>query len=230
MEKIENQRPFNIPIEKGIKGETKQLYKFVDNDNYVVRFAPLRSSSRDISTSELSPEEAADMGIKLFRELRDGYNLIVPAQFVRGKWKQYTEGTYTIVNRIEGKSLEDMYFDSRSDCLVSKLDDLFESLLMYVNDKFHSEDYFLWDIFRKEQYVWGKKIEDNRDQGEQNKDEEDIYLTDVDIFAFRKSKHMLYAGFQNLLNNINTMEQRLDTKFEKTRKKLSEISSLFPRI
>ena len=120
-----------------------------------------------------------------FEELRDIYRIPLDARCIVGKDETGEPGLWMVSRNVGGEELELREFkEPERNRARSILDDLLVSLIRYARDKWAKGELLLWDIFRIEQYRWGR-ISKN--------EEERAYLVDVDP----------YFGHEHSLSNPN---------------------------
>ena len=156
------------------------------------------------------PELVQEAG-RLYRELEEKYGINVPINTYKiEKDKSGHDIVYCIVDRIEGKHLEEVDLSNEFN---EQVETLYTSVARYFVDKQKEGGLYLWDINGQSQYIYGKK------SGEQN---DKIYLIDTDIWMSR-SRTGMYLVLEWLTRHMSGMEARINKRFEKAREYIKQL-------
>lgn len=124
-------------------------------------------------------------GKELFDQLRTQYNIPVPdIDIVFGETEKGKIAAFVIVDRIEGKGLDDTlyYPEYYPDSLVHeaemlrRIDEVFANLVRYYADRYAQGGEYLSDITESRQWMWGHRV------GEGNNN---LWIVDVDPVVSR---------------------------------------------
>jgi hypothetical protein len=147
----------------------------------------------------------------LFGELENKYGVNIPFDDYRiGKDKSGNDIVYCVVDRIDGKHLEEV---GPSIEFSEQAETLYTSIAKYFLDKFEEGGLYLWDINGQSQYIYGKKA------GEQ---EDKIYLIDTDIWMSR-SHAGIYLTLEWLTRHMSGVERHVNRTFKKAREYIRQI-------
>jgi hypothetical protein len=149
---------------------------------------------------------------QLYQELKEKYGIPVSADFVIGKNENDEKVIYVISDRIDGDDLSQLGKEKLRE-LKGELDDLYHSVITYFTEKLLSGEYYLVDIFKPEQYVYGTAPDQQEDK---------IHLVDTDIY-FHKSKTGIYANVVETTKYLQVLEQLTGEKFDHARQALKEL-------
>jgi hypothetical protein len=207
--------PFGENLIKSGLGETEEqqekLLQLENNPEKIIRsisFADLEKRH----FNRLNAEEIATISKRLYKELGEQYNIPVPVEFFIGKDNNDHNAIYSVTDRVHGNNLFHQDFTSPENIeLIEKLDDLFVSLISYLRSKLNTNDYYLTDIYKDSQYVYGTTSKDSDPR---------IYLVDAEPL-FYKGRGEIYRHLFNLSNTITIYEETQNTKFGKAREAIS---------
>lgn len=172
-----------------------------------------------------NPLDAVHEAKRLFDELRTAYGVRISADFVVGKNENGEPSLFVVADRIEGRDpLHANNNPSDRRRVEEELGNLFSSLVDYLVQKYKSGDYFLWDIVKSEQYVYGAKKEER---------EKHLYLVDIDAYFVslkvapgdplsRKRKEDISSFAAELAYFIEESEAALRADFSEAWKKLRD--------
>lgn len=168
---------------------------------------------------------------KLLDELKSKYNINIPKnECVIGKNEKGKKSIFFVTDRIQGENFTDIArFKNKIDHPKEKVENLLSNLLQYLIDKTKNNEPFLWDIFKRRNYL----IETKKDGL--------IYLVDLEgyIVSPEDKKHYDFAAWlilAEIVKIINNIEkeiyegQRMDDirrKVGEARKSLSATTSSF---
>ena len=153
--------------------------------------------------------ELVEIAKKLYQELEEKYNILVPVDFTISKYGDGKDVVCSITNKIEGKHLGEI---NKSEEFLSKTEKLYASIAKYFLDKFREGGLYVWDLNGESQYVYGKKLGDKEDK---------IYLIDTDIWL-SKNKNDMYLSVYWLVRHMSWLEHQLDVKFQEARSYINE--------
>ncbi len=210
----ENQMPFKEPLVKSDVGEKEEdkLKEFENNPNKIVRKITLDEIIYRFSDENINLIEAAVNAVKLFKELEDKYHINVPANFLIGKDENNRDALYSIVDKIDGKNfcnLELTDIDNK-EIFNKELEDLFVNLIHYYRDKYKDQAYYLSDIGKVSQFMYGLI---NNKQGQH------IYLVDTDpLFTSVKiNKDDIAYQLDSLATDMNNLKIILEVDLMKAK-------------
>lgn len=190
------------------KGRGK-LFEIKDNPDKIVRkesFENLEERYKE----QVDPIVVAELGQKLYEELRDKYGIAVPVEFVVGKDSEQKDVIYSIVDKVDGANLENGEVTPE---LTEKVESLYEKIAQYYLDKLSQEDApYLADINNATQYVYGKKKGDESSK---------IYLVDTDLYI-RDGKVALCNVVLWLYRHMSFVEKKYGKKFIRAREIMME--------
>lgn len=178
MESIEKQdpkTPFKKPLIKS-RFPSYDLKDLPDAPNKTVRVEVLEDFAGFWGISD--PEKAAKRGLEEFKKLEEKYNInVAPMNLVIGEDKDGYATAYTVTDVIKGKenNLSEFtisnYEIKEREKIKKQLELLFLSLLEYLKDAYNSGGYHFMDIYRSDQYVYGKRKDELKNK---------IWLVDVE--------------------------------------------------
>ena len=189
--------------------KSSKLSEIEDNPNKIIRtesFYGLNKRFKD----KIEIIELVRIAKKLYGELEAKYDIPVPADFLIGKDKKGEEVVYSVVDKIDGKNLNDV---ESSDEVVTQVQDLYASIARYFLNKSKEEGSYLVDINGPSQYVYGKK------PGEQTNK---IYLIDTDFYILN-SDAGIYLVVEWLTRHMAGVETHFNIKLEKARKNIEKL-------
>ena len=150
---------------------------------------------------------------RLYSELKSDYGIAVPANFLIGKDGEGRNVVYSVIDKINGSTLEKA---ENSERLVVAIETLYTSLTKYFLDKLQSGDAYLCDIGSPAQYMYGKR------SGEQ---EDNMYLVDTDV-SISKNQAGIYVVVEWLTRFMSSMERRVGKKFDVARANLQQFAEV----
>lgn len=225
-EKRQN-RKFNTPthiienIDQTKISQLKESPHFVTRE---IRFEELESRYRGKLKREYRAIELAELGKKLFEELRE-YGIDSPVRFFIGK-DDNQQVLFSVVGRIE------RVVSTQEEKMNQEFHRLYESLSQYYLDKLRDGEAYLTDINNSEQYVYGKKS-----SGEE--EETKMYLVDTDIYLDDRKealltvvywlvRHSLRIGrdskvIENIKAFVNEYKEKFTHVKEKDKERLSQL-------
>lgn len=164
------------------------------------RFADLR----EVYGDKFENEELAILVKDLYRELETRYDISVPAEFVIDTDKEGNEVLASVVDRVEGKNLDEVEYTQE---LVGKVEKLYTSVAHYLFDKSKTDEYFLTDVNNTTQYMFGVR------HGES---EPSIHLIDIDVY-FNQGRKKMYLVMEWLCRHMNGAERLCHSEFTAAR-------------
>lgn len=196
------------------KSSAHKLKEFEGNPNKIIRkysFDSLERRPNSTQSENIDLFEFIIIGKKLFEELTEKYNISVPVDFVIGKDDQNENSLYVLTDRIEGDNLEQYITTGRKE-IIPVIEDLYLKLVKYLTDKLVSGDYYLVDIFRPDQYVFGVKANDSKPR---------THLVDTDLYI-HNNKVNIYKYMLGLVSTIPQIEQNLDISLDLVRERINQ--------
>lgn len=170
LEQPHKESPFREPlVESNLPRE--RLRTLRGRPDVVIRSETLQRLAKQYGME--NPLDAVREAKRLFDELRTTYGVRISGDFLVGKDEEENPALFVVADRIEGRDPLHGHDDPSDERhIAEELRELFSSLVDYLSDKCRSGDYFLWDIMRSEQYIYGAK------KGEREKH---LYLTDIEL-------------------------------------------------
>lgn len=147
--------------------------------------------------------ELIEIAKKLYKEL-EGYGILIPVEFFIGNDEEGNDIAYSVVDKIEGKHLEEV---EKNEEAIIKIEALYTAVAKYFFDKSNEGGLYLWDICGGSQYIYGKKVGDVEDK---------IYLIDTDIWL-NNSKRSMYLVVYWLTRHMSGAEINAGIKFMEAR-------------
>ncbi len=163
----------------------------------------------------MEPEEVIKTAKGLFEEFEQDYAIPVTVDFVIGKDEQNEKVVYVINNRIDGTDLGRLRKEEMKE-LKEQLDALYHAVVSYFTRKLLSGEYYLVDIFKPAQYVYGTAP---------HEEEKKIYLVDTDIF-FHNAKTGIYMNIAETIKYVQVLEEYTEEKFTHTHQALQEFLNI----
>lgn len=220
--KIEkSQIPFDVGslIDSNISEKHKNFHKFFeskDSPDKIIRvesFDELKYKHKN----RFELIELVEIAKQLFNELQEKYGINVPVEFFIGKNKEGREIVYSVVDKIEGKHLDEVENHKEASEKIKKL---YTSIAKYFLDKSKEDGLYIWDICSQSQYVYGKKLDDT---------ENNIYLIDTDIWL-NNSKTEIYLVVYWLTRHMSVQEKEMNTKFDEARNYIKQfVEEILPK-
>ena len=134
----------------------ERLKKLQDDPTKIVRITELAWLRKK---KESEAREKITLGKRLFEELRSQYRIpVTPTLFVLGGPEE-KKALYTVSERVTGEHLDKMIHEMKekdTEVVAQELDALLSSLFAYFVDKERRQEPILWDVFKLEQYMWGR--------------------------------------------------------------------------
>lgn len=168
------------------------------------------------------PIEAAHYGEKLFQELKKFGINVIQTRLVVGNDESGIPMVFGITERILGEQLDEVA--DISEKTKKEFEALYTGLVRYLEYKQKDGGYYMKDIFRNRQYVYGKS---------KNDIESKIYLVDVDQeahFVAPGSYDGIFLGCLNLvISTMKNTEKRFRVRFGSVRRETSQFLSSLPQ-
>lgn len=215
--------PFAKPLGKSeFSNESSVIFELTKEDGEEKPGKIIRKADQKI-LSEIFKDikDPLELEIKIkniFSEL-ENYGIKVPVEFVIGQEysKEEVSTMFIVTDKIDGLMLSKVSKED-GDFLV-KMEGLLGSLVDYLFDKLKSknDEFFLWDIAKMNQYVYGTK------RGEAEKE---IYLVDTDPFI-AKGIYEIFNSFLNCVYFLEWAEKKFETKIDSVRDKLKTLLEVF---
>lgn len=216
MEKFENKK---IPFKESLVPEEKmvaydKLYKFENNDDYVIRMTQIRTLENEYGNSfdgkEMTGEEMAVVAKKLFSELEEKYNIKVPINLIIAEDESAYKTVYSIAEKIKGN---DLIFHSENILLKEKIQELYRILSEYYLDKIVNNGFFLTDLNQKSQYIF----KDNK-----------MNMIDGDLY-FDNRKEILLSVVYWFIRHLNSIKNNWEIDITEIQENLKDIVSEFEK-
>lgn len=142
-------------------------------------------------------------GINDIRELNEHYGIALPTfEFVLGKKSNDRINMFTVIDKIEGESLEQIKKFSPE--AKDKLDTFYSSMAQYYFDKLKNGGSYFWD-FKNQQFVYGHK------KGEK---ENKIYMVDIEPRSDESDNEGNALGILGRLSDVLDDAFLTESKFE----------------
>ncbi len=211
--------PFKNPLEKSdLSKESPALYKIEGVEDKVVRKIDADIFKKTIPEIA-DPSEKSLIIKKLFQEL-ENYGIKAPVKWVLTEAstedKHQGPTLYAFTDKIEGVDFNNIPLNERESAFA-KVQSIVNGWIDYILTKLERDEYFLTDIVRNRQYVYGKNKKDK---------ENEIYLVDTDPFI-SKDKDELFFNFVLIPNEIDFLEEIFEKRFESSREKLNILLEKF---
>ena len=146
--------------------------------------------------------------------MEERYGIPASVEFVIGHGEHdEREGIYGVQDKINGRSPLDASFTAERELALREMTALYDKLIHYYEDKHAEGDFYLRDIARNEQFLYGTA------PGET---ELRMHLVDVDILL-GKAPYGLAQPLIALAKSLWVMEQKLDTVFTDQRAALERL-------
>lgn len=200
-----NEAPFRNLIDSDV---SEMFSEIENNPNKVIR-AESFGELNERYDNKIEIIELTKIAKKLFNELEEKYGIFTPTDFLIGKNKEGDKVVYSIVEKIEGRNLEEAELSTE---VITKSETLYASVAKYFFDKSHEGGLYLCDINNPSQFVYGRK------HGEQ---EDKVYLIDTDIYI-SNNRAGIYLVVNWLTRHMSGVEKHFKTKFEKAREYISK--------
>ncbi|MDP2668514.1 MAG: hypothetical protein Q8P07_01625 [bacterium] len=165
-------------------------------------------------------------GMKMFERLYEEYGINIPEQeLIIGKGSKNKTSIFTVIDRIEGESLDKIYDVSKEE--QEKIENFYCGLAQFYIDIYQNGGDFWWD-FGNRQVVLGHKAGENENK---------VYIVDVEprYYSYepnnpRTGNPLLYA-IHDVYTEAASLEKRINppAHFKKLREKYGEISKIIPR-
>ncbi len=207
--------PFKNPLEKGdLFKESPSLYETKGMEGKVVRKIDADLFKKTLPEIN-NPAEKALIIKKLFQEL-ENYGIEAPVKWVVAEApiedKYQGPALYALTDKINGTEFGNISLNEEEKAFV-KIKDTINSWIDYISSKLDQDGYFLTDITRGRQYVYGKKEGDLENK---------VYLVDTDPFI-SKDKDELFFNFIMIPNEIDFLEETFKRRFDESRGKLNTL-------
>jgi hypothetical protein len=216
-----NKGPFKNPLEKGkISEESSNLYEIEGDSGKKIDKVVRKIDWLDKTLKEI-PDSVNKVVIikRLFEELKS-YGIDSPVDWVLAdalkEDKHQGPTLYAFTDKIEGVNLEDVSVEKKAE-VAKEVEKIVEGWVDYFSEKLKSGDYFLWDITRGRQYMYG-----HRETDKENK----IYMVDTDPLISNDSGELFFS-LVTLAISTPSLENIFNTKFVKAREKLNQLIGEF---
>ena len=218
----EDQEPFQESLRpSALKPET--LLEVENHPDTIIRKIPLSFVGRRLKMWDAPPHEALKKGKDVFSELKEAYGIdVIPFETVIGSETGGGTVAYLLTRKIEGVDLEKKQFGDDEKLEAAKTFDLFFlKLAQYLDSKFTYGGYFLSDIWKGSQYIYGNE---ETNLGKNNT----ITLVDIELYAepmAPEDPNPKTSTFSDALKKyaimLNASEHKIGCKFENARAKLT---------
>lgn len=141
-------------------------------------------------------------GKELFDQLRSQYNIPIPDfDVVFGETEKGKITAFVIVDRIEGKDLDDIMKHPNDESLTKniwrRVDEVFGNLVRYYADMYKRDGEYLSDISGPRQWRWGHRIGEKENR---------LWVVDVDpLFDHHDSNRPDLGGDIHLFNSVENI-------------------------
>ena len=198
-------------IESTISTVHKGSGKLFESEKYPNKIIRIESVNEMLYRhgNKMEALELVEHAKVLYKELQLKYGIEAPAEFFCEQDIDGKQVVYSVVDKIEGKHLEDVEVTSES---LEKVKDLYSSVAKYFLDKYKEGGLYLWDLNNQSQYIYGSK----------NNDElEKVYLIDTDIWL-NNSMVGMFLVIEWLTRHMSEVEEHFSTKFKEARNYINQ--------
>jgi hypothetical protein len=160
----------------------EKIIELKENSNFFVREKKLKELESEYQgklNKDYNGKELVELGVSLFKELRDDYGIDLPASFFVSKDEDGNSLLYLVVDKIKPVVID----NEEASAVKERFHQLYKSLSKYYLAKLRNGGSFLTDINGFKQYIYGIKT---KEEGNAK-----IYLVDPDIYLDDRSKSLL---------------------------------------
>ena len=202
---------FEVPFERelvpsDVSDTRTHLEEFEGKPETIVREMPLDRLEKRYERYHLQALDIVSLGKRLFKELEDRFDIDVPVKFVVGKDVVDKPVLYSLTDRVYGPDLSAMPTKEFAD-MRDEIDQFFSTVVRYYETKLLSDEWYLQDLYKPNNFAYGPTANDSRDR---------FRFIDPDLYMF-KAKVPLYKIMKDMSDLVRPLENKAGMQFAQFR-------------
>lgn len=199
---------------KQFESDPEKIVKISTKEN-IYRFSPEKNPVESSETLEIIKKSKQH-----YEELSKKYGIaITPFEYIIGTGEEEKEPVlYSVSDKIHGDNLFAKIKNLKSEENIRETENLLIALTNYFEDKFHNDNCYLGDVSNLSNYMYGRRIGENKDR---------IYLVDVEPVLNKldslEDKKFFYSRMKEVFyQDIEYVEGELRISLPSARKRYSD--------